>query len=237
MVSEQEATGEAAIAGGVELVADGAVDCCIAGAADELEATLVDVLAARSLLAVDAPRPLATDAGGWAPGEGAAAIVLEPLTRARARGARVYACISALPGFAVPSPVHGWPADATDFAAGLAPLARDVDCVVAGASGGVSRDALESAVLLRALDGRPVAVTAPRGAIGDFGGAGALAVVAAVLAVATGVVPPTLPADAASAGGLAVVRGGPSRGRVRRALIPGLARGGVCQPLLVEEAA
>jgi 3-oxoacyl-[acyl-carrier-protein] synthase II len=237
MVSEQEASGEAAIAGGVELVADGAVDCCIAGAADELEATLVDVLAAQSLLTADAPRPLATDADGWVPGEGAAAIVLEPLARARARGARVYACISAPPGFSVPAPVHGWPADAAALAAGLAPLARDVDCVVAGASGGSVRDALESAVLRRALDGRPVSVTAPRGAIGDFGGAGALAVVVAALAVATGVVPPTLPTDAAAIAGLGVVRGGPARGRVRRALIPGLARGGVCQPLLVEEAA
>ena len=80
-------------------------------------------------------------------------------------------------------------------------------------------------------------MTAPRGAIGDFGGAGALAVVVAALAVSTGVVPPTLPADAASIAGLDVVRGGPARGRVRRALVEGLARGGVCQPLLVEEAA
>lgn len=237
MVSEQEASGEAAIASGVELVSDGTVDCCIAGAADELEATLVAVLAQQSLLADDAPRPLATDARGRVAGEGAAAVVLEPLAGARTRGARVYARIVAPPGFAVPAPVHGWPGDASDLAAGLASLARDVDCVVAGASGSASHDAFEAAVLRRALGGRRVAVTAPRGAIGDFGGAGALGVVVAALAVATGIVPPTLPADATSAGGLGVVRGAAAHGRVRRALVPGLARGGVCQPLLVEEAA
>src|SRR2546429_617330 len=73
MLSAGEASGEAALAWGAEQVAEGAVDVCLAGGADELGAVLHQVLREGRLLARAAPRPLDPAADGACPGEGAAA--------------------------------------------------------------------------------------------------------------------------------------------------------------------
>jgi 3-oxoacyl-(acyl-carrier-protein) synthase len=236
MVTEQEASGEAAIATAVDLVADGVVDRSLGGAADELDTIVYEVLGDNGLLARGVARPFDVAADGPVPGEGAGVVVLEPLARARARGARVYATIRPHPGFAVASPVHGWPLDAGAVARGLAPLLDDAGVVLAGASGSPPRDRLEAEALALALAGRQVAVTAPRGATGDFGAAGALAVAAAALSVAHGVVPPTIGLRSPARSGLDVVTGSARRVAMRRALVPGLARGGACRPIVVEAA-
>jgi 3-oxoacyl-[acyl-carrier-protein] synthase II len=236
MLSMQEASGEAAIAWGADAVAAGAVDVCLAGGTDELDAVLHQVLREGRALARGMPRPLDAGAEGPCPGEGAAVLVLEPLARARARGARVYARLTRHPGFAVPSPVHGWPRDPVPLAEGLAAVAAGADVVFAAASGRPALDRVEAASLARVLAGRPVAVTAVRGTVGDFGAAGALAAAAAALAVASGVVPPTLGVTPPARAGLDVVVGAARRMPVRVALVDGLARGGVCRPLRMEAA-
>ena len=233
-VTEQEASGEAAIAWGARLVADGAVDVCLAGATDELDPVRYQVLRDAGALAEGAPRPLDPGATGSCPGEGAAVVVLEPLAAARARGARVYARLVPQPGFAVPAPVHGWPREAGALAAALAPVVGAADLIVAAASGRPELDALEATALASALGGQPALVTAPRGATGDFGAAGALAVAAGVLAVYTGTVPPTLGLEGPARGGLAVVTGMARRTAVRAAVVDGLARGGAGQPIRLE---
>jgi 3-oxoacyl-(acyl-carrier-protein) synthase len=152
-VTEQEASGEAAIAWGARLVADGAVDVCLAGATDELDSVRYEVLRDAGVLAEGPPRPLDPGATGSCPGEGAAVVVLEPLAAARARGARVYARLAPQPGFAVPAPGPGGPREAE--AGALAPVVGDADLIVAAASGRPELDALEVAALARALgDGR-----------------------------------------------------------------------------------
>jgi act minimal PKS chain-length factor (CLF/KS beta) len=236
VVTEQEASGEAAIAWGARQVAEGAVERCIAGAADELDPILFEVLHDAGALGAGAPRPLDPLAAGAALGEGAAALVLEPAFVAAARGARVYARLVPPAGFGVPAPVHGWPRDAAPLASRLAPLVADVDAVFAAASGRPALDAYEAAALARALGPHRVAVTATRGAVGDFGAAGALAVAAAVRAVHGGTVPPTPGARGAARDGLDVVHGAARRMPIRAALVDGLARGGACWPIRVEAA-
>jgi len=236
MLSAQETSGEAAIAWGAELVAEGAAEVCLAGGTDELGTVLYRVLREGHALARAMPRPLDPAADGPCPGEGAAVLVLEPLARARARGARVYARLATHPGFTVPAPVHGWPRDAAPLAEGLAPLLAGADLVAAAASGRPELDALEAAALARALGERATAVTAVRGALGDFGAAGALAAAAAALAIASGVVPPTLGLVPPAREGLDVVVGSARAVRVQVAVVDGLARGGACRPLRMEAA-
>jgi 3-oxoacyl-[acyl-carrier-protein] synthase II len=229
MVTEQEASGEAAIGWGARQVVDGAVDVCLAGAADELGTALPGL--------GRAARPSGAGAtAGTNPSEGAAVLVLESPAHALRRGARRYARLEPHAGFGVPAPVHGWPADAGELARRLAPLAADVDLVVAAANGDAVLDGLEAEALARAFDGRPVAVTAPRGTTGSFGAAGALAVAAAALATSHGLVPPTIGWRAAAARGLDVVTGAARAMPVRRVLVDGLARGGTCRPLRLEAA-
>ena len=224
-LSEGEVSGEAAIAWGAGLIADGAADVCLAGGADELDGVLCEVL-----------RDARAFTGGTRPGEGGAVLVLEPLARAEARGARVYARVLPHPGFAVPAAVHRWPSDAAAVADGLAPLLADADLVVAAANGRAALDRVELAALRRALGTRRPAVTALRGAFGDFGCAGALAIAAATLAIAEGTIPPAA-APPAHLEDLDVVRGEARRTPVRRAVVNALARGGLCRPVRLEAAA
>jgi 3-oxoacyl-[acyl-carrier-protein] synthase II len=232
MLTEQEASGETAIAWGAQQVADGALDVCLAGGADEVTDELLRIeretrIASPSGVA----RPFDRDADGVRRTEGAAVLVLESLDRARARGARIWALVEPHAGASVPAPLHGWPADGAALAAVLAPLVTDADLVVAAASGAPALDAVEADALVRAIGGRATLVTAPRGATGQFGAAGALAVAAAALALAHGVVPPTAGCRTPRRDDLAIARGDAVARRLRTVVVDGLARGGACRPL------
>lgn len=233
MLTEQEATGERAVAYAADLIDDGECDVCLAGATDELTDVL-HALRTRYGAASEPARPLDRGGQGACPGEGAGALVLEPLAKARARGARVYAIVVPTPSAGVPAPIHGWPRDAAPLAAALAPIVADADLVVAAANGTPALDAVEAEALARVLAGRDVAVTAPRGATGDFGAAGILAVVAAARALADGVVPPTSGCRLPARADLPVVVGSPQRRALRTAVVHGLARGGLSQPVRLE---
>ena len=135
MTTELEVSGESAIAWGVQAILDGAADVCLAGATDELaESIIPPVLREARTVTRSVARPLDRGSDGHALGEGAAVFVLEPLARARSRGARVLARIEPHPGFGVPSPVHGYPRDADLLSRRLAPLLGQTDLVVACAS-------------------------------------------------------------------------------------------------------
>ena len=226
MVTEQDASGEAAIAWGARQVAAGGADVCLAGAADELATELLTI--GRETRTASAPGPCV--------GEGAAVLVLESAARAQRRGVRCYARLLPHAGFGVAAPVHGWPAEPGELARGLSPLAADVSLIVGAASGDPVLDELEAEVLALAVAGRRVALTAPRRAVGCFGAGGALAVAAAALAIRHGVVPPVARWRAAQARGLDVVTGAARSAPVRGVLVDGLARGGVCRPLRLEAA-
>jgi len=236
MLAAQEVSGEAAIAWGADVIGDGAADVCLAGGAEELGPVAHQVLRETRQMTSGVPRPLDPTADGVCPGEGAAVLVLEPLARARARGARVYARLVPSPGGSVPAPVHGWPRDPEALAELLRPLVGDAELLVAAASGNPALDRVEAAALAVALGGRRTLVTSVRGAIGDFGAAGALAAAAAALAVDAGLVPPTLGLLPPARADLHVVVGSARRTPVRVAVVDGLARGGLCCPLRLEAA-
>jgi len=236
MVTEQEASGEAAIAWGVRQVADGTAAVCLAGGSDELTSGVVSLRSETGTASAGPARPLDRAADGACLGEGAAVLVLECAERAAARGARVYARISPHDGSGVAAPLHGWPGDGHAVARVLAPLLADADAVVAAASGAPALDECEAEALVLAGDGRRVPVTAPRGAIGDFGAAGALGVAAAALALRHQAMPPTAGCRLPARHDLDVVVGTARPMRLRAVVVDGLARGGMCRPLRLEAA-
>jgi 3-oxoacyl-[acyl-carrier-protein] synthase II len=147
-------------------------------------------------------RPFDLHRDGFVYGEGGAAMVVETLDHARARGARIYA---ELAGGAVTSDAfHITAPDPTGEAAAMAISralkaaslkAEEVDCVVAHGTGTPLNDAAETAAIKHALGETAygVAITGPKSMVGhQLGAAGAVSALTAVLAIRDGVVPPTI---------------------------------------------
>ena len=144
----------------------------------------------------ETPRPFDARRDGTVPGEGAGMYILEAREHAEARGAKILARF--LGGSQLFEPaVAGQPRRGTAVAGTIAAaLAQakvqpsDVGFVSASASGSVNGDAVEAQAIERTL-GR-VPVTAFKSYFGDTGaGSGSIELVAAVLALQNGLVPPT----------------------------------------------
>ncbi|HXU23538.1 MAG TPA: beta-ketoacyl synthase N-terminal-like domain-containing protein [Tepidiformaceae bacterium] len=91
-----EASGMAAIAGGARLIATGAADVVLAGAAQALQVPLLEHLRAQGFATRVAARPFDTRHGGFVPAEGAAYVVIESERHALERGANVLARIAGI---------------------------------------------------------------------------------------------------------------------------------------------
>ncbi|HSD80132.1 MAG TPA: beta-ketoacyl synthase N-terminal-like domain-containing protein [Solirubrobacteraceae bacterium] len=236
-ITQREASDLLALAEGVRLVATGAAERAVIVVVEEMIPLLHAVLDRFRALALpgadgeEVARPFDRRRSGVVGAEGAAALVLEPEAAAEERGARALATVAAtVRGFDPSAPAWDWGEGDAGLARRLARgLARagvaagSLDLVVSGASGARRGDRLEAAVLGRLFGGAPPAVTAPKGALGEYGG-GLLA--AAVLVAAGRALAPTLGfAEADPALGLSPVVAGPLA-RPRRLLVSALASGG-----------
>ena len=147
-------------------------------------------------------RPFDLHRDGFVYGEGAAAMVVERLERALARGARIYAELAG--GAVTCDAYHITAPEPTGDAAALA-IQRalkasalqpeEVDCIVAHGTATPLNDAAETVAIKRALGEHAyrVAITAPKSMVGhQLGAAGAVSALAAVLAIHDGIIPPTI---------------------------------------------
>jgi nodulation protein E len=190
-----------AIGQAFHMVRSGMVDAAVTGGT---EASIVfgcmKGWEAMRIMAPDLPRPFSRDRKGMIIAEGAAMFVLEPLATAQARGATILAEIV---GF-------GMSADAGDLTspdeggmtramlgalsdASLSP--SDVDYVNAHGTGTLVNDIAETAALKRVFgDHAPkLAVSSTKSMVGHaLGAAGALELLATVMALREGLVPPTM---------------------------------------------
>jgi 3-oxoacyl-[acyl-carrier-protein] synthase II len=145
-----------------------------------------------------ASRPWDVDRDGFVLGEGAGMVVLERAEHAMARGAKVYARLAGVGissdsyHITAPDPDGIGQATAISKAIQSAGLSRsDIGHVNAHAASTVIGDVPETVAIRKAIGDHPV-LTAPKGALGHMLGAGgAVEVIATVLTMQLGLVPPT----------------------------------------------
>jgi len=190
-----------AIGVALQMVRSGAVDCAVTGGTEAcITFGTVRGWEAMRVMAPDTCRPFSRDRKGLILGEGAAMLVLEPLERARARGAQI---LGEIVGF-------GMSADAADLTApdlgGMSRAmegalidakltAQDIQYVNAHGTGTAANDSAETKALHQVFGehARKLAVSSTKSIIGHaLGAAGALELVATLLAMRDGIVPPTI---------------------------------------------
>jgi 3-oxoacyl-[acyl-carrier-protein] synthase II len=147
-------------------------------------------------------RPFSVDRDGFVSGEGAAAVILETEEHAKARGARIYAEVlgGALTGDAyhitAPDPSGAGATRAIERALQYSHLQpADIDLILAHGTGTVLNDEVEGMAIRRVfgeVDPQP-RVTSIKSMIGhSLGAAGAQSAVAAICALRSGTIPPTI---------------------------------------------
>ena len=183
------------------MVRSGQVDCAVTGGAEAcITFGTLRGWEAMRVMAPDVCRPFSIDRKGLILGEGAALLVLEPLERARARGAQI---LGEIVGF-------GMSADAADLTApdlgGMTRAmegaltdakltAQDIQYVNAHGTGTAANDATETQALHQVFGehARKLAISSTKSMVGHaLGAAGALEMVATVMAISEGIAPPTI---------------------------------------------
>ncbi len=184
-----------------QMVRGGVADCAVTGGTEAcLSYGTIRGWEALRVMAPDMSRPFSVDRKGMVLGEGAAMLVLEPLERAKARGATI---LAELVGF-------GMSADAADLIApdvgGMSRAMqgalddakmtpRDVQYINAHGTGTTANDETETKALHQVFGAHAprLAISSTKSMVGHaLGAAGALEAVATVMAVHDGVAPPTI---------------------------------------------
>jgi 3-oxoacyl-[acyl-carrier-protein] synthase II len=185
-----------------ERLAAGELDFAVAGAAESLCRTTYAGFSCLKAVDIRKCRPFSRDRSGLNLGEGAAQLLLEPLDRARARGATIYAEVLGYGASmdahhpTAPHPEGEGAARARAMALRVGGRdAADVDLVSAHGTATPANDGAECLAIRRALGGaaQAISVTSTKSQFGHtLGAAGAIGAAAAILALRDQVVSPTL---------------------------------------------
>ncbi|MGY1497630.1 ketosynthase chain-length factor [Streptomyces sp. QTS52] len=190
----------------------------------------------------DAYLPFSTRACGHVPGEGGAILVVEDADAVRRRGgARPYGTVAGYAAGLDPAPGSARPpalrrvVERALADAGVTP--DQVDAVFADAAGSPDLDRAEAAAISAVFGPRGVPVCAPKALTGRLNSGGApLDVVAALMSMRHGVLPPAGPVtEAADDYGIDLVTRGPREHRVRTALVLARGEGGFTSALVLTE--
>lgn len=202
MIPTACAAGNYAIAHAVDLLRAGRADLMLAGGADSFSRITYTGFARLGAIAPERCQPFDRNRKGMIPGEGAAVLVLEPLDRARARGARVYA---ELAGYGLSCDAHHMTAahpegDGAARAmeraladAGAAPA--EISYISAHGTGTPTNDRLETLAVKRVFGetARRTPMSSIKSMIGHtMGAASAIEAAVCALAVAEDRIPPTM---------------------------------------------
>jgi nodulation protein E len=183
------------------MVRSGQVDCAVTGGAEAcLTFGGLRGWEAMRVMAPDACRPFSKDRKGMILGEGAAMLVLEPLERALARGARI---LGEIVGFGMSadaadltSPDLGGMTRAMEGALADAKMAAcDIQYINAHGTGTAANDVAETKAVHQVFgaQAKKLAISSTKSMVGHaLGASGALEMVATLLALRDSVVPPTI---------------------------------------------
>jgi nodulation protein E len=200
-VSSACASATHAIGQAFHMVRSGSVTCAVTGGTEaSITFSAMKGWEAMRIMSPDTCRPFSKDRKGMLIGEGAAAVVLESLDHARARGADILAEIVGFGMSADSKDLTAPDADGMTRAinaaladAGLSPDA--IDYVNAHGTGTTANDHAETVALHRSFGAhaRRLAVSSTKSVVGHtLGAAGALEFVAAIMAIRDGIAPPTM---------------------------------------------
>jgi 3-oxoacyl-[acyl-carrier-protein] synthase II len=208
-ISTACAAGANAIGEAARMIRDSSADVVVAGGTEAFTSVVVAAFARMGALSSrnDEPelasRPFDAERDGFVMAEGAAFMILEPLERARARGAKVYGELSGYGRNAdayhitAPSPGGVGAAVCMQQALDDAGLnSGDVGHVNAHGTSTPMNDSAEAEAIRKVFghDGPPV--TGSKGVLGHMvGAAGAVEAVIALVSMTNGVVPPTANTD------------------------------------------
>jgi 3-oxoacyl-[acyl-carrier-protein] synthase II len=200
------AAGAHAIGEGVRLIRDGTADVVMAGGTEAAVTPLtvaafarMGALSSRNDDPEHASRPFDAERDGFVIGEGAGCVVLEPLERARARGATVYGEVAGYgrnaDAYHITAPSPGGAGAAVCMQLALEDAAMEPSAIGHVNAHGTStplNDAAEAEAVRKVFGDAPPVVTSTKGVTGHLiGAAGAVEAVAALLSVRDGIVPPT----------------------------------------------
>lgn len=202
MIPTACAAGNYAIGYGFDAVRAGRADVMLCGGADAFSRITYMGFARLGAIAPDTCRPFDRNRKGMVPGEGAAILVLEPLDRALARGATVYAEVL---GYAVNCDSHHMTAAHPQGDGAIRAMKTaltesglgtdDVGYISAHGTGTPTNDRVEC-IAVRTLFGErssKVPISSIKSMLGHtMGAASAIEALACALALKTGVVPPTM---------------------------------------------
>jgi nodulation protein E len=200
-VSSACASATHAIGQAFHMIRSGAVTCALSGGTDAcITPGILRGWEALRILATDTCRPFSRDRTGMVLAEGAAMVVLEESDHAQARGAEILAEIG---GFGMgadagdlTSPDSRGMARAMRMALADAALAPEaIDYLNAHGTGTTMNDKLETAAVHAVFGShaRELAVSSTKSMIGHaLGASGALELVATIMAIRDGVLPPTM---------------------------------------------
>ena len=200
-ISSACASATHAIGQAFHMVRSGGVTCAVTGGAEaSITFGAMKGWEAMRIMSPDTCRPFSKDRKGMLIGEGAAMVVLESLDHARGRSADILAEIV---GFGMSADSKDLTApDANGMARAITAALADaalppdsIDYVNAHGTGTTANDHAETAALHRSFGAhaRQLAISSTKSVIGHtLGAAGALELVAAIMAIRDGIVPPTM---------------------------------------------
>jgi 3-oxoacyl-[acyl-carrier-protein] synthase II len=202
MIPTACAAGNYAIGHAFDLLRLGRAELMLAGGADCFSRITYTGFARLGAIAPERVQPFDVDRQGMIPGEGAGVLVLEPLERARQRGARIYAEVAGC-GLSCDAhhmtgahPEGDGAARAMEQAlrqSGLAPA--DVTYISAHGTGTPTNDRIETIAVKRVFSDAAygIPMSSIKSMIGHtMGAASAIEAAVCAMAIATGRIPPTM---------------------------------------------